>query len=105
MRSPSLYWLPLYVAVALAAGCAARDTAEPVTTRVSALQRTLTPAADTFINSAAPDNNNGASASIYTGRTGQGGALRGLIRFVMPAELQGRVNVSQVRLQMITRGL
>ena len=82
-----------------------RETPGPIETRVSALTRTFVPAADTFINSAFPDNNNGLSPSIYTGHNGQGGAMRGLIRFALPADLQGRVTVSRVRLTMTTRGL
>ena len=95
----------LFASIALAAGCGARETPERSETRVSALTRSLAPAADTFVNSAFPDNNNGLSPSIYTGRNGQGGAMRGLIRFAMPADLQARVTVSRVRLTMTTRGL
>jgi MYXO-CTERM domain-containing protein len=74
--------------------------------RASAL--TIAPslaAADTFINSAFPDNNNGQSASIYTGRNGQGGSMRALVRFDLPAGIQGRATVSGVALTMTTRGL
>src|SRR5262245_52675341 len=95
----------LFAAIALASGCAERETPERIETRVSALTRSFAPAADTFLNSASPDNNNGASPAIYTGRNGQGGAMRALIRFAMPPELQARVTVSGVRLTMTTRGL
>jgi hypothetical protein len=93
----------ILVAASLA-GCAARDPSDPITTRVSALTPTLSPAADTFINSSSPDNNNGTSPSIYTGKNGQNGLMRGLVRFTMPPELQGRVTVSGVTLAMVTRG-
>src|SRR5262245_11797781 len=87
------------------AGCAEREPADPVTTRTSALTQTLTPIADTFINSVYADNNNGASPSIYTGTSGMSGVMRGLVRFAMPPALQGRVTVSRVTLTMVTRGL
>ena len=67
--------------------------------------RTLPAASDTFINSHNPDNNNGASLSIFTGRDGMGGVMRGLIRFELPARLQGRVTVTGVQLTLTTRGL
>jgi hypothetical protein len=85
-------------------GCGGRGPTDPVTTRVSALSRTLAPAADTFINSTVPNNNNGASFSIFTGRNGQGGMMRGLIRFATPPELQGRVTVNRVVLSLVTQG-
>ena len=71
---------------------------------MSTLTGALATEADTFINSMVPDNNNGTSPSIYTGMTGQGGMMRGLVRFAIPA-LQGQVTVSRVSLTMVTRGL
>ena len=65
-----------------------------------AATQTLTPAHDTFINSASPDNNNGASTSIFTGKEGRGGAMRGLVRFAMPAGLSGRVTVTDSALTL-----
>jgi hypothetical protein len=60
---------------------------------------------DTFINSGNPDNNNGASASIFSGVDGHGGVMRGLVRFALPATLQGGAKVSTVRLRMTVRAL
>ena len=97
-------WTSVLAAAALA-GCAEREPPDPVTTRTSALAQTLTPIADTFINSAYADNNNGASPSIYTGTNGMSGVMRGLVRFAMPPALQGRVMDSRVTLIMVTRGL
>ena len=70
-----------------------------------AATQTLTPSDDTFINSASPDNNNGGSASIFTGRDGRGGMMRGLIRFAMPTGLSGRVSVTNSVLTMTTQAL
>ena len=99
--------LPTFACVAATlAGCGGREAPEAIATRTSALSaRTLAASADTFINSSSPDNNNGASPSIYTGMNGQSGMMRGLVRFTMPSELQGRVTVSQVTMTMVTRGL
>src|SRR5262245_13190720 len=85
-------------------GCGGRGPTDPVTSRVSALSRTLAPAADTFINSMVPNNNNGASLSIFTGRSGMNGIMRGLIRFAMPPELAGRATVNRVVLSLVTQG-
>lgn len=57
------------------------------------------------MNSVHPDNNNGASDSIYTGVSGQNGVMRGLVRFAMPPTLQGRVTITNVQLSMTTRAL
>ena len=59
---------------------------------------------DTFINSAAADNNDGASPSLYTGHNGMGGAMRALVRFAIPAAWQGRVTVTRAVLATVTRG-
>ena len=72
---------------------------------VFAATQMLAPSDDTFINSANPNNNNGGSASIYTGKSGQGGLMRGLIRFGMPTSLAGRVTVSNVQLNLTTRAV
>jgi MYXO-CTERM domain-containing protein len=69
-----------------------------------ALDVVLPPSADTFINSAFPDNNNGGSPSVYTGENGRGGAMRVLLRFAGPAGWQGRVTITRVVLTMTTRG-
>jgi hypothetical protein len=82
-------------------GCGGSSPSPPPTT----LSRSLAPSADTFINKRVPDNNNGASASIYTGVEGMGGVMRGLIQFAMPAELQGTVTVTNVRLTATVRAL
>ena len=87
------------------AGCGDREAADSLVSRSSALTRTWMTASDTFINSHDPDNNNGASASIFTGLDGMGGVMRGLIRFDLPAELQGRVTVTGAQLSLTTRGL
>jgi len=91
--------------IVMFAGCAGRESPEATTTRVSGLMQSVPLAADTFINSAFPDNNSGRSDSIYTGRNGMNGVMRGLLQFTMPAALQGRVTVTGVRLAMTTRGL
>jgi len=64
----------------------------------------MTPSADTFINSGNPDNNNGASASLFVGVDDGGGVLRGLVRFDMPAAMAG-ATVSSVRFTLMTRAL
>src|SRR5215218_10152583 len=65
----------------------------------------LAPSDDTFINSVNPGNNNGGSNSIFTGKDGRSGIMRGLIRFAMPASLAGRVIVTSVELKMTTQAL
>ena len=65
----------------------------------------LPPSDDTFINDRFPGNNNGGSASIFTGTEDQGGHMRGLIRFEMPSSLAGRVAVIDALLQMTTRAV
>jgi len=69
-----------------------------------ALVQPLAPSADTFLNSAVPDNNDGTSPSMFTGENGQGGLMRGLLRFSLPPGLQGRATVTRVTLTMTTRG-
>lgn len=64
----------------------------------------LMPSDDTFINGRIPDNNNGASDSVFAGVDGQGGTMRGLIRFEMPATLQG-ATATAVQLTMTLRAL
>jgi hypothetical protein len=64
----------------------------------------LTPSDDTFINGRNPDNNSGASQSIFVGVDGQGGTMRGLVRFAMPAALQG-TTVTEVQLTTTLRSL
>jgi hypothetical protein len=66
----------------------------------SAATRMVAPSGDTFINSVSPDGNNGASPSIFTGTDGHAGLMRGLVRFDLPSELQGRVTVTSVQLSM-----
>lgn len=91
--------------VLLAGALASCDAGgEPVTKRGAALVSAFAASADTFINSAVPDNNDGTSPSIYTGENGQAGLMRGLLQFTLPPALQGRVTVSRVTLTMITRG-
>jgi hypothetical protein len=68
--------------------------------RAFAATQSLAPSDDTFINQGNPANNNGATLSIFTGTDGHGGVMRGLIRFGMPAGLQGRVTVTAVQLTM-----
>jgi len=65
----------------------------------------LVPAADTFVHSAYPDNNNGASASLFTGRSGQGGQMRALLRFAVPNGLTGRATASAAQLTLTLRGV
>ena len=86
-------------------GCADKVEKESTDSISLSISRNFSPADDTFINSLHPDNNNGASASIYTGVDGQGGVMRGLVRFAMPLGLQGRVTVSNVKLMLTTRAL
>ena len=98
-------WRCLLVVTGLVGCDGGLESTDRATTHVSALTSALAPDADTFINSMVPDNNNGTSPSIYTGVTGQGGMLRGLVRFAIPAALQGHITVSRVSLTMVTRGL
>jgi hypothetical protein len=65
----------------------------------------LSPSDDTFINSANPSNNNGGSASIFTGTDGVGGVMRGLVRFNLPGSLQGHATVTSVQLRLTLRAL
>jgi hypothetical protein len=58
---------------------------------------------DTFINSGNPDNNNGASPSVYAGVDGHGGVMRGLIQFTLPVDLGGLATVTNVELKMTLR--
>jgi hypothetical protein len=93
------------VALVAFAGCGEGETPEAVATRTAALAIGSGPAADTFINSAFPDNNSGASTSIFTGRNGMNGMMRGLVRFSMPAELRAGGTITSAELRMTTRGL
>jgi hypothetical protein len=70
-----------------------------------AASQTLAPSDDTFVNSGNPNNNNGASSSFFTGTDGHGGLMRGLVQFVMPAGLQGRVVVTSTQLTMTIEAL
>jgi hypothetical protein len=72
---------------------------------VPAATQVLPASDDTFINGGNPANNNGASASIFTGTDGHGGVMRGLIRFGMPTGLAGRATVTNVRLSMTLQAL
>jgi hypothetical protein len=74
-------------------------------TTASAATQVVSPSDDTFINSINPDNNNGGSASFFTGLDGHLGVMRGLVRFDMPAGLQGRVTVTNVQLQLTLQAL
>jgi hypothetical protein len=60
----------------------------------------LAPSDDTFINSGNPDNNNGASMWMFAGVDGHSGVMRGLIRFAMPAALQGHATVVSAKLTL-----
>ena len=100
--SPGPSLISLMVLASLA-GCGSAEGRGEVTARRSALTLTLTASADTFINSANPDNNNGISPSLYTGENGQLGLMRGLLKFALPATLRGQT-VSQVTLTLVTRG-
>ena len=68
-----------------------------------AATQTIPASADTFINSLSPDNNNGATLSLFTGREGRGGMMRGLIRFDLPAALAGRVAVTNSLMSLTTQ--
>ncbi len=76
----------------------------PVETRNGALGTSPVASADTFINSAFPDNNDGTSPSLYTGENGKGGAMRALVKFDLPAAWPGHVTVTRAVLTMVTRG-
>jgi hypothetical protein len=103
MRSlPRTSLIPIMLLSSLV-GCGAAEVGGDVTARRSALTMALSPSADTFINSANPDNNNGTSPSIYTGENGQNGLMRGLLKFALPAGLQGQA-VTRVTLTLVTRG-
>jgi len=67
--------------------------------------QTLAPSDDTFINSGNADNNNGGSSSVFTGTDGHGGTMRALVRFAMPAGLQGRATITNVQLRLTLRAL
>jgi hypothetical protein len=66
--------------------------------------QSLNPSDDTFMNDRHPDNNNGASPSIFTGVDGVGGVMRGLVQFAIPGALQG-ATVTGVRLSMTVQAL
>src|SRR4051794_21908597 len=99
-RCRRLSGVALVAGVALSLGCAGGRPGEVVGASSAALSRTVAASDDTFIGSGHPDNNSGASASIFTGVNGQSGVMRGLIRFAMPADLQGRATVTRVALTM-----
>jgi hypothetical protein len=65
----------------------------------------LAPSDDTFINGGNPGNNNGGSSSVFTGTDGHGGLMRTLVRFAMPAGLQGRAIVMSAQLRLTLRAL
>jgi hypothetical protein len=91
-------WLGLFVG---SWACGGAPVSHPVPQ-----SQTFVATDDTFINSGNPDNNNGASPSIYSGVDGRGGVMRGLVRFALPATLQGSAKVSNVQLTMtvVARG-
>jgi hypothetical protein len=60
---------------------------------------------DTFINGGNPDNNNGGSNSLFTGEDGHSGLMRTLVRFAMPAGLQGRASVTGAQLSLTVQAL
>lgn len=67
-------------------------------------------AADTFVNSARPDNNNGGSGFFFVGKTGASqlnGLLRGLLQFNMPSSpnIGNRATVTRVRVTLRTVGI
>src|SRR3954468_2570812 len=98
-RLPSLFVASSFVIlISLFGGCGALEAPEELATRSSALSLAVPAADDTFINSSSPDNNNGKSTSIYTGRNGMNGMMRGLLRFTMPA-LQGRATITSAELR------
>ena len=102
MRSPrALVVLLAGVGAAACGGGAANPNPTP-TPKSGTL--TVTPSDDTFINGRIPDNNNGASDSIFAGVDGQDGTMRGLLRFEMPTALQG-ATVTAVQLTMTLRAL
>ncbi|HVY39724.1 MAG TPA: DNRLRE domain-containing protein [Polyangia bacterium] len=94
-RSPGLVAVIGWV-VPLALGATARPA--------RAFDAVLSANQDTFINSAAADNNDGASPSLYTGHNGMGGTMRALVRFAIPSDWKGRVMVTRAVLAAITRG-
>jgi hypothetical protein len=73
--------------------------------RAWAATQVLGPSDDTFINSINPNNNNGASLSFFTGTDGHNGNMHGLLRFGLPAGLQGRATVSAVALTLTVHAL
>jgi hypothetical protein len=73
--------------------------------RALAATQVLAPSDDTFVNQGNPVNNNGASLSFFTGTDGHGGVMRGLVRFALPASLQGRVTVTGAQLTLTVTAL
>ncbi|HVT06115.1 MAG TPA: hypothetical protein VHO67_01590 [Polyangia bacterium] len=76
----------------------------PLARSARAFEAVLSADQDTFINSAAADNNDGASPSLYTGHNGMGGTMRALVRFAIPSDWKGSVMVTRAVLAAITRG-
>jgi hypothetical protein len=92
------------VGVAVAA-CSSAQESERVSSAAAPLSQAFGTSADTFINSAHTNNNNGASTTFFTGQSGQGGVMRGLLRFDLPAGLQERVTVTSATLTLTMAGL
>jgi hypothetical protein len=73
---------------------------------VSAATLTLPASHDTFIHEDYPNNNNGASDSLFVGdQRDNAGAMRALFRFDLPPRLAGRVTVTDATLGLTTRAL
>jgi hypothetical protein len=73
--------------------------------RALAATQVLATSDDTFVNQLNPANNNGATLTFFTGTDGHGGVMRGLVRFAMPASLQGRVTVTGAQLTLTVAAL
>jgi hypothetical protein len=62
------------------------------------------PSDDTFVNSGNPDNNNGASASLFVGVDGHSGVMRALVQFDVATAL-AHATVTSAKLEMTLRAL
>jgi hypothetical protein len=99
MRSPSTRHAVLVGLGALALATLSGGRAAAGTISIAS------PSDDTFINAGNPGNNNGGSASIFTGTDGHDNVMRGLIRFGLPTSFQGRAIVTEVQLRLTLRAL
>lgn len=91
-------WVARAICLGAILGCLAAET-------VRAGSVSTTQCFDTFINNGYPGNNNGGDTTFFTGVSGQGNNMRGLIGCTLPSAIDSRATVTQVTLTLTTAGL